>query len=89
MKSLGIVRSMDELGRVVVPMEFRREQGWKKGDSLEMFSDGDELVIRSFRKSRKKQEVLEKLTKVAESTKDKSVASDIKEAIDYVSGNYE
>lgn len=48
MKALGIVRKLDELGRVVIPKEIRRQQGWKQGTPLEMFNDKDGLFIKPY-----------------------------------------
>ncbi len=44
MKSTGIVRKVDELGRVVLPIELRRILNINEKDALEIFVD-DELVI--------------------------------------------
>jgi len=41
MMPLGIVRKIDELGRIVIPKEVRRQQGWKSGQPLEMFATKD------------------------------------------------
>ena len=45
MKATGIVRRIDELGRVVIPKEIRRTLRIKDGDPLEIFTDRDELVL--------------------------------------------
>ena len=42
MKSTGIVRKVDELGRVVIPIELRRTLGIGKKDALEIYVDGGE-----------------------------------------------
>ncbi len=39
MKVTGIVRIIDDLGRVIIPKEIRRSMGIKEGDPLEMFMD--------------------------------------------------
>lgn len=39
MKATGIVRRIDDLGRVVIPKEIRRSMGVREGDPLEMFVD--------------------------------------------------
>ncbi|HZG60905.1 MAG TPA: AbrB/MazE/SpoVT family DNA-binding domain-containing protein [Anoxybacillus sp.] len=44
MKSTGIVRKVDELGRVVIPIELRRTLGIAEKDALEIYVD-DELII--------------------------------------------
>lgn len=48
MKSTGIVRKMDELGRVVMPIELRRTLGIKEKDSLEIFIDGENVILRKY-----------------------------------------
>ena len=45
MKATGIVRRIDELGRVVIPKEIRRTLRIKEGDPLEIFTDRDGEVI--------------------------------------------
>ena len=45
MKATGIVRRIDELGRVVIPKEIRRTQRSRRGDPLEIFTTGDGEVI--------------------------------------------
>ncbi|RAK21160.1 AbrB family transcriptional regulator [Anoxybacillus vitaminiphilus] len=44
MKSTGVVRKLDELGRIVIPIELRRTLGIAEKDPLEIFVD-DELII--------------------------------------------
>ena len=43
MKSIGIVRKVDELGRIVLPIEMRRTLGIGEKDQLEMFMDRDTI----------------------------------------------
>ena len=45
MKATGIVRRIDDLGRVVIPKEIRRTQRIRQGDPLEIFTTGDGEVI--------------------------------------------
>ena len=45
MKATGIVRRIDELGRVVVPKEIRRTLRIREGDPLEIFTNRDGEVI--------------------------------------------
>lgn len=47
-KSIGIVRKVDELGRVVLPMELRKVLNISSRDSLEIFTDGDKIVLRKY-----------------------------------------
>lgn len=46
MKSTGIVRSIDELGRIVLPMELRKTMDINSKDKLEIYVDGDSIVLK-------------------------------------------
>lgn len=46
MKSTGITRPVDALGRVVIPMEIRENLGIKTKDLLEIFVQGDKIVLK-------------------------------------------
>lgn len=48
MKSTGIVRKVDELGRIVLPMELRRTFELKPRDSIEIFTNDDMIVLKKF-----------------------------------------
>ncbi len=45
MKSTGIVRKVDSLGRIVLPIELRRVMGIDIKDAIEVFVDGDKIVL--------------------------------------------
>ncbi|MCL5040768.1 MAG: AbrB/MazE/SpoVT family DNA-binding domain-containing protein [Firmicutes bacterium] len=48
MKSTGIVRKVDELGRVVIPIELRRTLDIEEKDSLEIYVDGDKIILKKY-----------------------------------------
>lgn len=48
MKSTGIVRKVDELGRVVIPIELRRTLGIDEKDSLEIYVDNEKIVLKKY-----------------------------------------
>ena len=48
MKSTGIVRKVDELGRIVLPIELRRTLGIEEKDRIEIFVDGESIVLRKY-----------------------------------------
>jgi transcriptional pleiotropic regulator of transition state genes len=48
MKSTGIVRKVDELGRVVIPIELRRTLDIEEKDALEIYVDSDRIVLRKY-----------------------------------------
>lgn len=47
MKSTGIVRKVDELGRIVLPIELRRTLDIAEKDALEIYVDGSTIVLKS------------------------------------------
>ena len=51
MKSTGIVRKVDELGRIVLPIELRRTLNIDERDSLEIYVDGNSVILRKYQPS--------------------------------------
>jgi transcriptional pleiotropic regulator of transition state genes len=49
MKTTGIVRKVDELGRVVIPMELRKALSIKEKDPLEIFVDGSHIILQKYK----------------------------------------
>ncbi|MCT4507918.1 MAG: AbrB/MazE/SpoVT family DNA-binding domain-containing protein [Tepidibacter sp.] len=48
MKATGIVRKVDDLGRVVLPIELRRNLNINVKDSLEIYVDGDMVILKKY-----------------------------------------
>lgn len=48
MKSTGIVRKVDELGRIVLPIELRRTLDIEVKDSLEIYVDGSQIILKKY-----------------------------------------
>lgn len=48
MKSTGIVRKVDELGRVVLPIELRRTLGIDEKDALEIYVDEERIILKKY-----------------------------------------
>lgn len=48
MKSTGITRKIDELGRIVLPIELRRKMGIAEKDSLEIYVEGDSIILKKY-----------------------------------------
>lgn len=48
MKSTGIVRKVDELGRVVIPIELRRNLNIEIKDPLEIFVDEEQIILKKY-----------------------------------------
>ena len=48
MKSTGIIRRMDELGRVVIPIEIRNQFNIVEKDPIEIYVDGSSIILKKF-----------------------------------------
>jgi len=48
MKSTGIVRKVDELGRIVIPIELRRTLDIEEKDSLEIYVSDDTIMLKKY-----------------------------------------
>ena len=48
MKTTGITRKIDGLGRLVIPAELRNLRGWDHGTPVEIFVEGDDIILKSF-----------------------------------------
>ena len=46
LKSTGVVRKVDELGRIVIPIELRRTLGIEEKDSLEIYVDNEKVILK-------------------------------------------
>jgi AbrB family transcriptional regulator, transcriptional pleiotropic regulator of transition state genes len=49
MKSTGVVRKIDELGRIVLPSEIRRVFGTREGDELDISVEGEKVILQKRR----------------------------------------
>jgi transcriptional pleiotropic regulator of transition state genes len=48
MKSTGVVRRVDELGRIVIPIELRRTFDIAEKDALEIYVDGEQIILKKY-----------------------------------------
>ena len=51
MKSSGIVRKVDELGRIVLPIEMRRTLDIGEKDALEIYVEGSSVILKKYKPS--------------------------------------
>lgn len=51
MKSTGIVRKVDELGRIVLPIELRRTYDLAVKDAIEIYTDDDKIILKKFQRT--------------------------------------
>ncbi len=48
MRPFGVIRKVDELGRIVLPSGLRKKFDIKEGDSLEIFTDEDKIILKKY-----------------------------------------
>ncbi len=48
MKATGMIRHIDELGRIVIPKEMRREMDLQSNDPVEIFVEGDHILLSKY-----------------------------------------
>ena len=48
MKATGVVRKVDELGRIVLPIELRRNMDINIKDSIEIYVDGESIILKKY-----------------------------------------
>lgn len=51
MKSLGIIRKVDALGRIVIPSELRRKFRININDELEIYTEGESIILKKYEPS--------------------------------------
>ncbi|MFD2924202.1 AbrB/MazE/SpoVT family DNA-binding domain-containing protein [Halobacillus naozhouensis] len=84
MKSTGIVRKVDDLGRVVIPMELRRTLEIKERDPLEIYVDSDQIILKKYEASEEKKQLLINLNWLKESSISTAAKNKIEEVIAYL-----
>ena len=77
MVATGIVRRIDELGRVVIPKEVRRAMKIKEGDPLEIWRDGDKLALTKYAPVDEKQDAVETLQEWLKDVEQSAALTDI------------
>lgn len=58
MKSTGVIRRIDELGRIVLPKEIRRNLGIREGENLEIFVEEDQVILKKYSKIKDYKEII-------------------------------
>ena len=61
MKQTGVTRKIDELGRIVIPKEIRKNLGIRDGETLEIFTDEDGIILKKYFEVRKYEDLSTKL----------------------------
>ena len=61
MKQTGVTRKIDELGRIVIPKEIRKNLGIRNGEALEIFTNEDSVILKKYFEVRKYEDLSDKL----------------------------
>lgn len=48
MKAIGVTRPIDQLGRVVIPKELRKQFNWNEEDRVEFFVENDSVILKKY-----------------------------------------
>lgn len=88
MRETGIVRRIDDLGRVVIPKEIRRTLRIKEGDPLEIYTDKDELLFRKYSPISGIQDIVKNVGESLSSVTDKSIIITDTDNVVYASSKY-
>ncbi len=67
MKSTGVTRKIDDLGRIVIPKEIRKNLGIRDGESLEIFTEEDSIILKKHSEIEKFEDLGKKLSDLIES----------------------
>ena len=73
MKSTGVVRRVDDLGRIVIPKEIRRTLRIRDGESLEIFVDREMIALKKFSKMSDMDDVSKELVEIINANIKKTV----------------
>ncbi len=57
----GIIRRIDDLGRIVIPKEIRRVRGWEEGAPIEIIPDGEDVILRLYGDNQRLEDLLNEL----------------------------
>lgn len=87
MKSTGVVRRVDDLGRIVIPKEIRRTLRIRDGESLEIFVDKDTISLKKFSKMTDIEDISKQLVEIVNSNINKNILITDRDKFIAASGN--
>lgn len=64
LKSTGVVRRIDELGRIVIPKEIRRNLGIHDGENMEIFTESDSIILKKYYRLTSSSDLAESLCEI-------------------------
>lgn len=77
MKATGVIRRIDELGRIVIPKEIRRNLRIRDGENMEIFVDNSSIILKKISKMEDSLSYIQKIMEMLESvSNDKIIVTD-------------
>ena len=73
MKSTGVIRRIDDLGRIVIPKEIRKNLRMKEGDNLEIYINSEDLILKKYSHLKKISDIAQELSDTISTYLDKTV----------------
>lgn len=73
MKQTGVTRKIDELGRIVIPKEIRKNLGIRDGESLEIYTSDDSIILKKYYEVKKLEYVCDKLCEMIKNIYDVNI----------------
>lgn len=90
MKATGVVRRIDDLGRIVLPKELRRTMRIKEGESLEIYTDGDnKIILKKYSPVNQMTDFVKDFTESMYSTNKRNIIITDNEKVVSASGNFQ
>ena len=87
MKTTGVIRRIDELGRIVIPKEIRRNLGIRDGENIEIFTDENSIILKKHSRLANAQEIIENIGDLTNSVMNYSVIVTDREKVILALGN--
>ncbi len=77
MKNTGVIRKIDELGRIVVPKEIRKNLGIKSGEDVQIYIEEDKIILKKYQKMLSLKELSDRyLLKIRKLTNNNIIVTD-------------
>ena len=73
LKQTGVTRKIDELGRIVIPKEIRKNLGIRDGESLEIYTSDDSIILKKYYEVKKLEDVCDKLCEIIKNIYDVNI----------------
>jgi len=73
LKQTGVTRKIDELGRIVIPKEIRKNLGIRDGESLEIYTSDDSIILKKYYEVKKLEDVCDKLCEMIKNIYDVNI----------------